>query len=304
MAANDQRLSTCMAAETVGTFLLVFFGCGAVHCAVLTDGLTGLWQVGVVWGIAIMLAIYTIGGVSGAHINPAITVALATWNLFPRSRVAGYVVAQLAGAFLAAAALYAVFQPFLLQKERDKAVARGTPGSVVTAMCYGEYFPNPGPLASGSERFDPSKLRESLRHVTLGGAFLAEFIGTAILAFVVVAITDADNRTHPDKLSPAFIGLTVAALICVIAPLTQACFNPARDFGPRFFAYFAGWRAVAFPGPNGYACIAVYLLAPVSGAVAGAAVYQRLFRPVGAAETAAGTNTVHLPSETVQEKQA
>lgn len=301
MADNDQRLSACMAAETVGTFLLVFFGCGAVHCAVLTDGLTGLWQVGIVWGISIMLAIYTVGGVSGAHINPAITIALAAWNLFPKSRIAGYVFAQLAGAFLAAASLYVIFQPFLLQKEREKAVTRGESGSVVTAMCYGEYFPNPGALAAGSEPFDPSKFSESLRSVTVGGALFAELLGTAILAFVVVAITDAGNRTQPDKLSPAFIGLTVAALICVIAPLTQACFNPARDFGPRLFAFLAGWRTVAFPGPNGSACLAVYLVAPVAGAVAGAGVYQLFFRPVAAPETVPGRTLVNLPEDAHQE---
>src|SRR6266852_6609908 len=86
-------------AEVLGTFLLVFFGCGAVHVAVLGN-LTGLWQVGIVWGIAIMLAIYVVGGISGAHINPAITIALAAWGRFRRDRVLPYILSQLAGAIV------------------------------------------------------------------------------------------------------------------------------------------------------------------------------------------------------------
>src|SRR5437763_14719484 len=89
--------------EVLGTFLLVFFGCGAVHVAVLTGALAGLWQVAIVWAVAIMVAIYVVGGISGAHINPAISVALAAWGRFRWADVAPYVVAQFAGAFVAAA---------------------------------------------------------------------------------------------------------------------------------------------------------------------------------------------------------
>src|ERR1051325_5074209 len=97
--------------EALGTFLLVLFGCGAVHASVLTGAQSGLWQVAIVWGVAVMLAIYTVGAVSGAHINPAITVAFAVWGRFPRRSVVPYVLAQLIGAFLAAATLFALFNP-------------------------------------------------------------------------------------------------------------------------------------------------------------------------------------------------
>jgi len=92
-------------AEVLGTFLLVFFGCGAVHTAVLTGAQAGLGQVAIVWGVAIMVAIYVVGGISGAHINPAITTALAVCGRVPRSLVLPYVGSQLVGAFLAAATL-------------------------------------------------------------------------------------------------------------------------------------------------------------------------------------------------------
>src|SRR5438876_3141075 len=102
MGKPSPSLGARCLAEVLGTFILVFFGCGAVHAAVLTGAQTGLWQVAIVWGVAIMLAIYVVGGISGAHINPAITVALATWGLFTWSRVLPYVVSQLVGAVLAA----------------------------------------------------------------------------------------------------------------------------------------------------------------------------------------------------------
>ncbi|MEQ8789074.1 MAG: aquaporin [Pirellulaceae bacterium] len=280
MTQQPRTLAACSIAEAIGTFLLVFFGCGAVHTAVLTGELTGLWQVGAVWGVAIMLAIYSIGAISGAHINPAITTALACWGLFPKQRVPAYVMAQLFGAFFAAAALYCIYSPFLQAKERQKGVTRGQPGSEITAMCYGEYFPNPGPMAGGVYAYSPSEHEFFNTRVTELGACLAEVMGTAILAFMVVALTEGRNPVGPRFMAPVFIGLTVTALICVIAPLTQACFNPARDFGPRLFAYFAGWGPIAIPGPRGAGIFTVYILSPLVGGVLGVGVYQCLVRPM------------------------
>jgi glycerol uptake facilitator protein len=268
-----------MAAELLGTFLLVFFGCGAVHSAVLTGAQQGLWQVAIVWGLAIMVAVYSVGAVSGAHINPAITLALTVWRRFPIHQVGPYVLAQFAGAFVAAAALFVIFGPQLAAKESAKHVVRGEPGSIVTAMCYGEYFPNPGSLAAGDEPYS-AKMHEQLRpRMTALLAFIAELIGTAILGFVVFAVTDLRNPGRPIQTAPVFIGLTVAGLISVIAPLTQACFNPARDFGPRVFASIAGWGSVALPGFADLSWLTVYIIAPSLGAVVGGGIYDALIRP-------------------------
>jgi glycerol uptake facilitator protein len=265
--------------EAIGTFILVLFGCGSVHAAVLTGAQSGLWQVAIVWGVSIMLAIYVTGQVSGAHINPAITLALAAWGRFSWSKVPLYLAAQLVGAVAAAAALFATYGPFLTAKEAEQQVTRGQAGSVITAMCYGEYFPNPGRLASGDPPLSQSQLDSHWQLVSHPVAFGAEVLGTAILALVVFAVTDPRNSEAPAaNLAPVFIGLTVAALISILAPLTQACFNPARDFGPRLFAYFAGWKSVAIPGPNGIGFLTVYIVAPIAGAWLGAAVYERLIR--------------------------
>lgn len=278
MSKSSPGLPLKMAAEILGTFILVFLGCGAVHSAVLTDSLTGLYQVGIVWGIAIMGAVFAVGRVSGAHINPAITLGLATWRMMNWRDVPGYIFAQLLGAFLAAAALFVIYQDELVAKESQKNATRGKPNSVVTAMCYGEYFPNPGGLASGEGQLTSEQLTAWTSKDTHLAAFLAEVLGTAILAFVVVGVTDPKNDGSPGRQAPIIIGLTVAALICVLAPLTQACFNPARDYGPRLFAYVAGWKEAAFPGPNGIGVVTVYLVAPILGSIIGMGLYCGLFK--------------------------
>ena len=111
-------------------------------------------------------------------------------------------------------------------------------------------------------------------------AFLAELFGTLILGFVVFALTDERNRGKPAAgQAPIFIGLTVAVLISVIAPLTQACFNPARDFGPRLFASLAGWGSVALPGQDDWSWLTVYIVAPILGAACGGGLYEFGIRP-------------------------
>jgi glycerol uptake facilitator protein len=105
-------------------------------------------------------------------------------------------------------------------------------------------------------------------------------LATAVLALLVFALTDEANRSRPQPtLVPSCIGLTVAALISLFAPLTQACFNPARDFGPRLFASLAGWGSVALPGLSDLSWLTVYVIAPCLGAMIGAGVYQKVLRP-------------------------
>lgn len=289
-------------AEFLGTYLLVLFGCGVVHSAVLTGSQSGLWQVAVVWGLAIMLAIYVTGAVSGAHINPAMTLAFAARGRFSWPLVPPYIAAQLVGAFTAAATLFALFSPFLAAREQEKNVVRGHPGSEITAMCYGEYFPSPGPLANSPGPYSEEAHKQLNSMVSERMAFFAEALGTLILALVVFAVTDARNNGGPGgRLAPVFIGLTVSALISVIAPLTQACFNPARDFGPRLFACFAGWGNIALPGPTPTGFLTVYIAAPVVGAVMGGGIYDLLVRP---ALTVPSTNVESIQPQETQKMSA
>jgi glycerol uptake facilitator protein len=271
---NCGTLARECAAEAVGTYILVFFGLGSVHVAVLTGALTGLWQVAVVWGLGISLAIYALGSISGAHMNPAMTAAFTMFRGFPLKKVPAYVLSQLTGAVAATATLYGLFHGLILRFEQAHAIVRGQPGSELSAMMYGEYFPNPAIVGVNAGAF---------ACVSQGQAMLAEALGTAFLAFFVFAMTHEHEGEKPAKvLFGLMIGLTVSIIICVVAPLTQAGLNPARDFGPRLFAWAAGWGSVAIPGPRG-GFFTVYILSPILGGLAGAGVFQLLIRPRAAA---------------------
>ena len=257
-------------AEFIGTFLLVFFGCGVVHTATLFDAQAGLWQMAVVWGAAVALGIYVSGAISGGHLNPAMTLAFAVHRQMPLREVGPYWIGQFTGAFCAAALLFVLFSPGIEAFEKEKGLE---PKSLITARCYGEYYSSPHTTA------DWRNDREWEKRVPIHLAFLAEVVGTFFLAFIVFALIDPRNTARPAAyLTPAFIGLTIAMLISVIAPLTQAGFNPARDFGPRLFAYLAGWGSTAIPGPNGHGFWIVYLIAPCVGSVLGGFCYDLVTR--------------------------
>jgi MIP family channel proteins len=239
-----------------------------VAAAVLTAAQVGLWQVAVVWGVGVALAIYCSAAASGAHLNPAVSLAFALWRPagFPRRRLAPYWGAQLTGAVLAGGVVAAAFWPFLLRFEASKGLVRGAPGSELSAMVFGEYFPNPAIFGTDlAARALVSPLR----------AALVECFGTAVLVFVIFALTDPRNSAAPGAhLTPFFVGFTVAALISLFAPITQAGWNPARDFGPRLVAFGLGWGAVAIPGPSGG--FWAYLVGPLVGGPVGAGLYQLL----------------------------
>jgi glycerol uptake facilitator protein len=255
--------------ETAGTFILVFFGVGSVMAAVATGAQVGLWQVAVVWAIGVSLAIYTVAVLSGAHINPAITLVAVVYDRMPVFQGLVYVVSQMVGAILAALALYAIFAGAIAEFERSQGLLRGGPGSELSAMMFGEYFPNPAVFGTDEKAW---------RVVSIERAFVAEMIGTALLAFMVGSLTSTRNMFRPHEASVAVvIGVTVAAIISIVAPLTQAGLNPARDLGPRIVAYFLGWGEIAIPGPrNGW--LIVYVVAPCVGALIGGGLQRALHR--------------------------
>jgi glycerol uptake facilitator protein len=256
--------------EVLGTFLLVLFGTGAVASAVLTGALTGLWQVAVVWGFGVTLSIYATAAISGAHLNPAVTLAFAILRPaeFPRSRVLPYWGAQLAGAVLAGAVILGTFGSFIQHFEEAQHLTRGAENSELSAMVFGEYFPNPAIFGPGPQAADL---------ISPLGAFGVEALGTAILVLLIFALTDPRNTVSPGAVTPLFIGFTVAVLISLFAPLTQAGWNPARDFGPRIIAFLAGWGEIAIPGPRGG--FWVYILGPLVGGPIGGAIYDYLVHP-------------------------
>ncbi len=268
---TDTPLVRACTAEVTGTFLLVLFGTGSVAAATFTGAQVGLWQVAAVWGFGVTIAIYVTASVSGAHLNPAVSFAFAILRRseFTPQRMLAYWGSQLVGGILAGLVVLLIFNPFISNFEDEVGIERGEPGSERSAMAFGEYFPNPDLFGTGEEA------EELVSH---WHAFAVEAFGTAVLALVIFAVIDRRNVSLPSKgMAPFFIGFTVAVLISLFAPITQAGWNPARDFGPRLVALAAGWSEIAVPGPR--SGFWVYILGPLVGAPIGAAVWDYVVRP-------------------------
>lgn len=252
-----------MIGEALGTFLLVLFGCGSVAVSVLFGAHQGLMQIALAWGIGVTLAIYLTRHLSCAHLNPAVSLAMVLGGRMSVRKLPVYLLAQLAGAVVAGLILYALFASSIAAFENTHGIIRGTAESVKTAMMFGEYYPNPGSTAS----------------VSLPLAMATEALGTFLLVLMIFAFTEGCNVGRPDvAFAPVFIGLTVASIIGLLAPLTQAGINPARDLGPRMVAWIMGWGNAAFPDRVG-GFLHVYVFSPLLGGAAASLFFIRLLEP-------------------------
>lgn len=262
----DDRLPAQMMAEFVGTFLLVLLGCGSIAVSVYTESYA-LWPVAMMFGIGAALGIYASARISGGHINPVVTLTVATFDVFPWSRVAPFILAQCAGAFCAALLLYYLYADVIAAFEASEGLVRGKPGSQMSAMIFTTYAPNPAIIGT-----DP----EALAQVGYLKWAIAEIFVTFILVFGVLFTTDQNNHLAPPAgLFPLVIGLLVAVLIAFEAPLTMTSMNPARDLGPRFVVWLFGWGEIAMPGPRGGFWIAS--AAPIVGGLLAGLFYTTVY---------------------------
>lgn len=219
------------------------------------------------WGLGVTLAIYATRHLSCAHLNPAVSVGMVLAGRMQPKLLPWYMGFQLLGAIVAGLVLIVLFDGPIQQFEAASGIVRGTPQSVRTAMIFGEYFPNPG-------------MAQPWLKIGMGTAALAEAIGTFVLVTMIFLLTEGCNVGRPaEGVSPVFIGGTVSLIISVLAPLTQAGLNPARDFGPRLVAYFTGWNSVAIPGPQG-GFFVVYIAAPLLAGAAAAVFFRYLIAPL------------------------
>lgn len=254
--------------EVIGTFLMCFLGIGSVATATLFQAHTGPFQVGIVWGLAIAIAIYATRNLSCAHFNPAVTFAMCiskrcSWKNFPV-----YILGQFVGAILSASALW-VFFADSVKKSLDAAnltMDVSTPASSI----WCEVFPN---TANGV--------------ISMPVAAFAEALGVFILVMIIFSMTEGCNVGRPsDDLFPLFIGLTVTVLICTIGPMTDAGLNPARDLGPRVVGWFVGWKNIAFSTDT----FIVYTIAPLIGAGLAAIFFTKVIEPMQNSKNSCGCN--------------
>ena len=223
--------------EAIGTGIIVLFGVGSVCTSVLTNAHMGIWQVAVIWGFGVSFAIQ-FSRKSGAHLNPAVSLAFLSLGEMGWKKCLWYIFFQMLGAFLAGWINYFMFYGYL-----------GDKNTVYTAMVFGEYFPNP---ALFKEEWESSNFS-----VSVWKALFVEAFGTFVLMIMILKFRNAEHAN-------IYVGFTVACLISLYAPLTQAGWNPARDFGPRLVAWCIGYGSIAIPGPrNGFW---IYIVGPIIGA--------------------------------------
>lgn len=252
-------------AEFLGTFVLILLGCGSV--AVAVAGLPGSGRQAVPfgadnwliisfgWGFGVVFGVYVAGGVSGAHLNPAVTLAFAWRRGFTWKRVLPYWGAQLVGAFLGAAVVFSAYS-WAINALNSKA---GTPRN----MSLGTY----SIFATFPAQYYGS---------SWWGPLLDQIIGTAVLLLLICALIDERNSAPMANIGPFLIGMVVLAIGLSIGTNAGYAINPARDLGPRLWTYFMGWGHIAVPGSfmwfSNYMWIPV--VGPLIGGLLGVGVYD------------------------------
>ena len=238
-----------LVAEFLGTFVLMLFGNGVVAMVVLFGSGTpgeivhgGYTNITFGWGLGVTMGIYVAGRISGAHLNPAVTLSLAVYRDFPWRKVLPYSLAQTAGAFVAAALVYWNYRPAF--QAFDPTLEK-TAGIFTT-------FP-------------------AFPQVPFAG-LLDQAIGTALLLMLILAITDERNQPPGANLAPALIGLVVVAIGMSFGGMHGYAINPARDFGPRLFTAVAGFRNNGLT--DGDKIFWVPIAGPLLGGILGSAAYD------------------------------
>jgi MIP family channel proteins len=239
------------AAEFLGTFVLLVFGTGVVAQAVLSGNTAGsIAEIHIGWGLGVVMGVYVAGGISGAHLNPAVSLALAVRGAFAWRKLPAFVAAQFAGAFVASAVTFFTYREAF--RAFDGGIRQVT-GPHSTAGIFATY-PQP--------------------YLSIFGGFVDQVVGTALLLLLICALVDQDNFAPPARLAPLLIGLAVVVIGQTFGFNAGYAINPARDLGPRLFTFLAGWGTEVFRAGNSWWWVPV--VAPCVGGVLGVTVYDLL----------------------------
>lgn len=241
-------LTAEVAAEFAGTMILILFGVGVV-AQVSAAGIGDHDSIAWAWGLGVTLGVYVAGRISGAHLNPAVTLALAVFKGFSWRKVAPYVLAQTVGAFVAA---------LIVRWNYTEVLAKADPGHTIKTQGVFSTLPGNGELP-----------------VTTWGALRDQIIGTAILLFVILALTDLRNAPPLANLTPVLIGLLVVAIGMAWGTDAGYAINPARDFGPRLASFLTGYET-AFRDQYKDLYFWVPIVGPLAGGLVGAGLYHAL----------------------------
>ncbi|XP_044518314.1 aquaporin-9 [Gracilinanus agilis] len=236
-----------MIAELLGTFVMVTLGCGSIAQAVLSRWILGqIITINAGFSAAVALGVYVSGGVSGGHINPAVSFTMCFFGRMKWFKLPFYVAAQFVGAFLGAAALFGAYHDALMDFAGGQLI---TSGENATAHIFATY---------------------PVSYLSVPNAFAEQVLSSMFLHLIVFAIFDDKNLRVPKGLEPFAIFMLILVLTCALG-MNGAAMNPARDLGPRVFTALAGWGFEVFTAGNHFWWIPV--LGPVVGGILGGFIY-------------------------------
>ncbi|CAO3675392.1 unnamed protein product [Umbelopsis vinacea] len=236
-------------AEFLATCVMIVLGDGVVAQIVLSSGVKGQYlSISFGWAFAVMCAIYIGGGISGAHLNPAVTLCMAIWRGFPWRKVPAYWLAQFLGALTGAAIVFANYRKAFTAYSGEGVYP--VTGTNATAGVFSTY-----PAA----------------FMTPEGSFFSELLGTCVLLLVILGQSD-DHNMHAEKNSPLVVAFTVLSIGISLGWETGYAINPARDFGPRCFAAMAGWGTEVFTTSGSYTWVPI--IGPFVGAALAGLIYE------------------------------
>ncbi len=238
--------------ELIGTAIILIFGNGVVASSLLF-GLGDFFSINIAWGLAVLFGIIVSSKLSGAHLNPAVTIALALRRNFPKEKVLPYILAQILGAFLGSVIVYLNYIEKISSFETEYLVLKGSIESIKTASIFATY---------------PSSSISNL------SAFIDQVLGTFLLVFLIFAATDEKNQIL--NLGPIFVALLVMVIGMSFGANAGYAINPARDLGPRIMTFLFGWGKIVFSFRSYYFYIPI--IAPIIGGILGAYAYDFFIR--------------------------
>jgi len=239
--------------EFIGTMVLIIFGNG-VNCQVVLSGLTqgSYLSISFGWGIGVMFGVYIAGGISGAHLNPAVTISLAAFRGFPWRKVPGYALAQILGAFCGSVLIQSNYYALINQFEGGYAVRTFNQGATSTGALF---------------------FTAAQPYVTNINAWCNEVFATAVLLAVILCLGDANNNPAPAGMNGLILMFLILGIGATLGTQTAYCLNPARDLGPRIAAACFGYGKDIWTYRNGYFFWTCWV-ATIFGGLVGCFVYD------------------------------
>lgn len=258
ICSKKNILQQCIV-EFLGTGLIIFFGIGCLATSKLTNFHFNQYEMSIIWGCAVSFSIYLSISISGAHLNPAITIFFCVFYKFNKKKVIPYIFSQTLGAFFFTTIIYYIYYDLFIFFEYQHHIIRGTEDSLQLAKIFCIY---------------PEK-----NYIFIND-FLMKIIIAIIFIIALMRINDKKNFAIQKKFIPCLIGILVTIINISLGSLSNIALNPAHDLGPRIFLSLIGWGRIAFTGlsNSNFPYFLIPTITPILGINLGGWIYKKFIK--------------------------